>query len=707
MRPRSSATSPRSANERAAMRNGSRAEVKGGSAGASVWAEDSCMCAKRLVDKTLPHPKACGAGAARCRTIARDRPQDRSRSPALTSRAGAPSVRDFTEERRQQDARLHARGRPRRRAGGRAGRAPFRVRGGVRPAARAGGLYARRHPRGPAARGRADGRLGDAGEGARAGAVRAGERADGPRRRAGPRRSPRRGTLMRRTTLAAALAALAAFATGLEPRAGDVYGPEPSAVPSPVETHALELSRARLARRGGGPRTSPALVVAARELAALAASGESDPIAPRRVRGALARALGYDAAPAAVLVAAAPEEAARAVARALPRDRASHVGAGAVERDGRTWIVLLLTERKVKLDPFPREVAPRAHAVLAGTLSAPLGRPRVFITGPSGEASEAPNAGGAGGRGFRVPVEFPSAGRYVVEIVAEGAGGPEVAAILTVSAGGAPLDPPRAPARRPDPEDRTAAERAVVDALNATRRRHGLAPVTSVPEIAEVSRRHSEAMAAAGRVAHLVAGSGEVGERLRRAGVPYHRAFENVARAATALEGHAEAEESPAHLANVLRREPTRVGVGIARARLASGDPTVYLTETFVEPPDDGAESRLTPDARIREALWRERARAGLRPLTSDPALDALARDAAEAMRARDETDADGLGDRALALRRSIAAVDVFVASAPDEAVRSSNLRDHRFARVGVGVASGGSRRFGKGRLWIAVVYTD
>jgi hypothetical protein len=145
----------------------------------------------------------------------------------------------------------------------------------------------------------------------------------------------------------------------------------------------------------------------------------------------------------------------------------------------------------------------------------------------------------------------------------------------------------------------------------------------------------------------------------------------------------------------------------VAAGRLPSGDRTFYLTEIFVEPPDDGSESRLTTDARVREALWRERARLGLRPLTADAALDALAREAADRMRARDETETDGLGDRALALRRAIAAVDVFVATGPDEATRSTNLRDARFARVGVGVAAGDSRRFGKGRLWIAVVYTD
>ncbi len=508
-------------------------------------------------------------------------------------------------------------------------------------------------------------------------------------------------------SLAAGLAALVTLA-GTAPAevraAPQLYGPEPRVVPSPVESRAMDLARARLARGQRRPRTSGSLVLAARELAARAASGAPDAIARARVRGALARALGHDPAAAAVLAVAAPDEAAEAVARSLPRDAATDVGAGAVERDGKAWIVLLLSERKARLEPFPRDVAVGARAALAGVLSAPLAGARVFVTRPSGEATQ---AGGSSGRAFRVPLEFPTAGRYLVEIVAEGDGGPEVAAILTVSAGGAPLDPPPAPALRRDTQDRPAAERAVLDALNATRRRHGLAAVMAAPEIAEVARRHSEAMAAAGHVAHVVPRSGDAGARLRRAGVPYRRVFENVARAATALDAHAEAEESPAHLSNVLRREATRIGIGIARARLASGDATVYLTEIFVEPPDDASDSRLTADARVREALWRERARLGLSPLTADPALEALAREAAAAMRTRDATDADGLGDRALALRRTIAAVDVFVASAPDEAVRSANLRDRRFGRVGVGIASGKSRRFGAGRLWIAVVYTD
>lgn len=503
---------------------------------------------------------------------------------------------------------------------------------------------------------------------------------------------------------AVALVGLATLAAAGDMAAPGVYGPEPRVAPSPLEARALDLARARLGRAGARPRSSGALVLAARELAARAAAGDPDPISRGHVRAALARALACDASPAAVLVVAAPDEAADAIARSLTRTVATDVGAGAVERDGSAWIVLLISDRKVRLDPFARDVAPGTRAVLSGTLAPPLARARVFVTRPSGDVVE---AGAGAGRSFRIPVEFPAAGRHVVEVVAEGDSGPEVAAIVMVASGGAPLDAPPAAAPRAESADAATAEAAVLDAVNATRRRHALPPVAAAPELAAIARRHSEAMAAAGRVAHRVPGSGDAGARLRRGGVAYRRVFENVARAATALDAHAVAEESPAHLSSLLQREVTRAGIGIARARLASGDSAVYLTEVFIEPPDDGASSRLTPDARVREALWRERARLGLAPLTSDPALDALARDAASAMRARDETDADGLGDRALALRRSIAAVDVFVASAPEDAVRSANLRDRRFVRVGVGVASGDSKRFGKGRMWIAVVYTD
>lgn len=483
-----------------------------------------------------------------------------------------------------------------------------------------------------------------------------------------------------------------------------LYGSEPAVTLTPLEAHALAVARGRLAAKGPRPQVSGALVLAARELARAAAAGTAEPLHRGRLRAALARGLAHDPAPAAVMVEASEDSAAEALVPALPRSRASHVGAGAAERDGVVFLVLLASERRARLSPFARDVAPGGAAVLSGRLARGLARPRVFATLPSGQVREADVRGA---RDFRARVEFPARGRYTLEVIAEGDGGPEVAALLTVSAGGAALEAAERPEAPADPEDDADAETAVVRALNATRRKHGLPALAAAPELTRVARRHSSVMAAQGRVAHVLPGSGDLGVRLRAAKIPYRRVYENVARASTALGAHEAAEESPAHLGNVLRPDATRVGVGIARTRLPSGDPAVYLTEVLVAPPDDGAESRLTPDARVREALWRERAQLRLAPLTADPALDALAQDAARLMSRRDETEPDGLGERALALRRRLAAVDVFVASAPAEAVRSSNLRDARFRRVGVGVTIGDSRRFGARRFWIAVVYTD
>jgi len=481
------------------------------------------------------------------------------------------------------------------------------------------------------------------------------------------------------------------------------YGPEPEAVPTPLERAATDAVLASLASGTARPAVSPSLALAARELARRAAAGESRPLAQPRLRAALSAGLSFDPAPTAVLVAASRAGAPEALRQAAALEAPSHVGVGAAERDGTAWLVLLSARRLAALSPFPREVAPGARAALRGELFGLIG-PKVFVTLPSGHVREVP---ASGARSFAVDLSFPAPGRYVVEVLGTGPGGPEVAALLAVSCGGAPIAGAAAEVEAPEPSDLAGAEAQVRAAIDAARLRHGLSPLAASPELAEEARAHARRMLASGQLAHVLPGHGDVGERLRRARIPYRRAFENIARGTTALGAHAAAEESPAHRQAILSPLADRVGVGIARGRMPGGEPVVYLAEIFVQPVDDGAEGRLTPEGRVKEALWRERERLGRPPLLSDPRLDAIARDAARAMLAADDPAAQDLAARALALGRNVGAADAFVAASTADAARSRNLPDPRFRRVGVGVATGDSARYGAGLLWIAVVYTD
>ncbi len=498
-----------------------------------------------------------------------------------------------------------------------------------------------------------------------------------------------------------------AAARSYDPPARGNYGPEPEAKPTPLERTALDAARARLAGGGTPPRVSAALVLAARELAQRAADGDADPLARSHLRAALAGALAFDPAPAAYLAVATPADAPHALVGTLAGAGATtHLGAGGAVRDGRAYLVLLLSRRTAALRPFPREVATGITARLQGELLG-LERPSVHVTSPSGRSREIALPRASARRVFSVPVHLETSGRWLVEVVGNGPRGPEVAALLTVSCGGAPLGDPAAPADESDPDDPREAEARVVAALNTTRRTHDLPPLEPVPALAAVARKHSEAMLARGVLAHVLPDSGSVGDRLRRARIAYARVAENVAKGGSALAAHRGAEESPAHRENILSGEATQIGCGIARGRLPTGEPIVYLTEVFLLPVEDGSDDRMTPEARVREAIWRERARLQASPMVSDPSLDGLARDAAREMLRDGEPEGERLGARALRLGRKLAAVDAFVATKPSDATRSKNLPDRRFHRVGVGVAIGDSARYGNGLLWIAVVYTD
>jgi uncharacterized protein YkwD len=481
------------------------------------------------------------------------------------------------------------------------------------------------------------------------------------------------------------------------------YGDDAPVARSPLEERAWsELQRSL--PRGVALHPSGALDRAARLLAAPTDDPGEDPLSRDRVQRTLSAAGAWDPAPSAHLFAGPADDALAALLARFDAAGATHAGLG-VHGEGETpRVVLLLSRRLARLDPFPGSVATGADGRLSGELVGLL-HPRAFVTRPDGSSEEVDLPGG---RAFAGTLRFAAPGSHAVEVIGTGARGPEVAALLAVSAGGAPCG---APASRreasPEPPDPREAEASVAAAINRARRAQGLAAVQPSPALAAVARAQSERMRAAGTVAHVLPGSGDLVDRLGAARIPYRRAFENVASGATSLAAHAAAEASPAHRANLLAPSADRLGVGIARGTLPTGEPIVYLTEILLEPAPDHATDRLTPDARVREALWRERARRGLPSLTNDAALEGLARAAASRMRAEDAGEVEGLTEGALRLGRDLAASDAFIAGEVGEAVRSRNLVDPRFRRVGVGVAPGDSRRFGPARLFIAVVYSD
>jgi uncharacterized protein YkwD len=353
----------------------------------------------------------------------------------------------------------------------------------------------------------------------------------------------------------------------------------PEGAPTPLEAAAIEKVRAALPQRTV-PETSLALVRAARNLARSAADGDPHPLSSGALRAALGEVGIHDPAPAAVVLSSPPITLPDALAAAATFRGATHLGVGVVMRDGLAWAVLLASERRAELGPFPRRVAPGEAVTLAGRLVR-LEGPRVWVSSPSGEAREIPVE--AAGDRFTAWIPFSEFGIWRVEVGGAGPRGATVAAILEVDCGGP--SPRRTSSRmaEPAPADAATAIHASIDGLRAAQ---GLGPTRRDPALDEQARLHSAAMLSAGTVAHRIDGGSDVATRVAAAGIPYRSARENVSRGDGAMDAHRAMVESPAHLANLLAPGAQIVGLGIARGKLPSGQPVVYLTQILVEPRD-------------------------------------------------------------------------------------------------------------------------
>jgi len=116
----------------------------------------------------------------------------------------------------------------------------------------------------------------------------------------------------------------------------------------------------------------------------------------------------------------------------------------------------------------------------------------------------------------------------------------------------------------PDPQ----AEERMLELVNQERTRAGLRALRADEELRQVARAHSREMFEQGYFAHNSPVTGTPFDRMRRAGIRFIVAGENLAYAPSVQVAHEGLMRSPGHRANILRAEFGRVGIGVIRSDL-------------------------------------------------------------------------------------------------------------------------------------------
>lgn len=115
-----------------------------------------------------------------------------------------------------------------------------------------------------------------------------------------------------------------------------------------------------------------------------------------------------------------------------------------------------------------------------------------------------------------------------------------------------------------DPES----EGVMLRLVNQERALAGLAPLAADNRLRDVARSHSEEMFHLGYFAHESPATGTPFDRLRRAGISFGAAGENLAYAPSVEVAHRGLMNSPEHRRNILAPEFRRVGIGVMRSGL-------------------------------------------------------------------------------------------------------------------------------------------
>lgn len=484
-----------------------------------------------------------------------------------------------------------------------------------------------------------------------------------------------------------------------------------SAAPAQLEVDATRHVLREYERIGrSAPDRDPALTAAARAVArvALARGAElaSDPVT---LSEAISDAGAWEPHPRWIVIRARPaDEVLRSLLDRsdLNEDPASHYGLAVESEGGKGALVVVFTDRRAQLRPFPRAFAALpARARLCGALKKDLRVPELFVTAPSGNVDKLPMARVAG-QDFCATLRFVAPGRHVVEILARGGRGPEVAALFLVDAGAQAPRGVHVQAEEAQTPDE--AREGILTRVNALRRAHGARAVSQSAALSRIAQAYSERMSRENFFAHVAPDGSDVKQRLREGGYAYRLAGENLGLAAGPLSAHFGIEHSPGHRKNLLDPAYTEIGIGVA-FQLRSGRRQAVVTEILalphVESKDPIGDAYRQLDLR-RQALK-------VPPLRRSEALERIAQDHARRALALDQPEAKlpgsevheqvfgALGDV------TRASVDLYVADDPAQLPSSRNLDDRQNELVGIGAVRGDSPRYGRNKYWVVVIYAE
>jgi uncharacterized protein YkwD len=300
----------------------------------------------------------------------------------------------------------------------------------------------------------------------------------------------------------------------------------------------------------------------------------------------------------------------------------------AVQRTGRDdkvsyTVSFTMLDAPLVLDPLPRRLEAGQRAKLSGRLVAGARDPKVLVSDARGRLSTPEQPAGEAFEAELACGDQP--GKLLVEIRGEYQGAEGVVASFPVACAGE-LPARVAVAPEPWPTDPAAAERKILEVVNAERAAAGLPPLAWDAAVAGVARDISRDLAASGSA------GGDVAARLKKEGIGSPVVLQSAASERSFERAQERLLSSPTNRANLLSPEATHAGIGAATRADPQGRPLVFVTEVFIKelPPVDVERARKE----LRDAVARKRKDARTNALASDATLDQTAQRYAEALAA-------------------------------------------------------------------------